>query len=400
MLDKQVCPNCGQLYDTGLTNCPLCGAAAQVIEVEGPGPRKRITEAERKQRRADRKEAEQEARRRRKDEQMLQDAEEERQLEEASQRRKEERRRKKEAKKAAKHPETPVEAEEAPAPAPQPAPTPVPTPVVTPGPARTKQRPAVQELRMKKDRTRTPRIFLVLSMILLIATLAVGGSYLLWKLDVVEIPWYDQLLEKKQAKEAASPVVPGETDAPGSTETPETEPFRPGVNCTALSLGETEITLTHAGDQTQITTTVEPSDTTDERIFQTSDENVVKVSPVGIVTAVSPGTAVITVTCGSKAAQCTIICEFEEVSDQTDSVKVDHLSLNKDDMTFFSAGESYVLTVTNVPAGTHVTWKTMDEAVATVDENGRVEAVGAGTTRVLAIVDDLQAECWVRCRFE
>ena len=396
MLDKQVCPNCGQLYDTGLTNCPLCNAAAQVIETEGPGPRKRITEAERKQRRADRKEAEQEARRRRKDEQLLQDAEEERQLEEASQRRKEERRRRKEAKKAAKRGDAPAgETEE------QPEPNPAPTPVVTPGPARTKQRPVVREVQEKRDRTRTPRIFLILSVILLTATLAIGGSYLLWKLDLVEIPYYDALLAKKQAAEAPQSLTPGGSETPaGSTAAPDTEPFRTGVNCTALTLGESEITLTHSGDQTQITTVVEPSDTTDERIFQTSDESVVKVSPVGIVTAVSSGSAVITVTCGAKAAQCTVLCDFEDASDQTDPVKVDHLALNKDDMTFFSAGESYVLTVTNVPAGTRVEWKSMDEAVATVDENGHVEAVGGGTTRVIAVVDGLQAECWVRCRFE
>ena len=206
MLDKQVCPNCGQLYDTGLTNCPLCGAAAQVVEVDSPVQRKRITEAERKKRRADRKEAEQEARRRRKDEQMLQDAEEERLLEEASQRRKEERRKKKEAKKAAKEAKKGTKApEDETVSQPGEAPAPVPTPVVTPGPARTKQRPVVQELRMKQDRTRTPRVFLILSMILLVATLAVGGSYLLWKLEVVRIPWYDQLLEYRLRRQHRGP---------------------------------------------------------------------------------------------------------------------------------------------------------------------------------------------------
>ena len=125
-----------------------------------------------------------------------------------------------------------------------------------------------------------------------------------------------------------------------------------------------------------------------------------RVSSTSAAAAVSSGSAVITVTCGAKAAQCTVLCDFEDASDQTAPVKVDHLALNKDDMTFFSAGESYVLTVTNVPAGTRVEWKSMDEAVATVDENGHVEAVGGGTTRVIAVVDGLQAECWVRCRFE
>jgi len=61
MLNKNVCPNCGQLYDTNLDKCPLCGTAPQVVDTADPVQRKRITEAERKQRRADRKEAEQEA---------------------------------------------------------------------------------------------------------------------------------------------------------------------------------------------------------------------------------------------------------------------------------------------------------------------------------------------------
>jgi rRNA maturation protein Nop10 len=53
-MNKNVCPNCGQLYDADLEKCPLCGTAAQVMESGSPF---------RKQRRAERKEAEQEARR-------------------------------------------------------------------------------------------------------------------------------------------------------------------------------------------------------------------------------------------------------------------------------------------------------------------------------------------------
>ena len=65
MINKNVCPNCGQLYDTELARCPLCGTAPQVVDTDAPVQRRRITEAERRQRRAERKEAEQEARRRR-----------------------------------------------------------------------------------------------------------------------------------------------------------------------------------------------------------------------------------------------------------------------------------------------------------------------------------------------
>ena len=88
MLNKNVCPNCGQLYDPELAKCPLCGTAPQVVETADPVQRKRITETERKQRRAERKEAEQEAKRRRKDARFIQDADEERLIEEEEARRK------------------------------------------------------------------------------------------------------------------------------------------------------------------------------------------------------------------------------------------------------------------------------------------------------------------------
>ena len=73
MLNKNVCPNCGQLYDTSLSKCPLCGTAPQVVENADPVQRRRITETERRQRRADQKEADQEARRRKRDARFLED---------------------------------------------------------------------------------------------------------------------------------------------------------------------------------------------------------------------------------------------------------------------------------------------------------------------------------------
>ena len=391
MSDQRVCPRCGQVFDSELEKCPLCDKPAQVYNGEPVQQRKRLTDAERRQRRAERKEADAEARLRRKEEKILQDAEEERRIEEEHQRRKEEKRRQKEARRPAKEQTLPAEEEE--------EETTSYTPVITPGPDRTKQRPTVREVDARRDRTRTPRIFLILSTLVLLATLIVGGSYLLWKLDVVDIPIYDELLAKKLAAEGAPSQNPGESGAQ-QTESTGTEPFRPRVNCTALTLDQSQITLTHAGDQTQLTTVVEPADTTDERIFQSSDDAVVKVSQVGIVTAVAPGSAVITVTCGANAAQCTVICEFEDVSETTDTSTIDHLALNKDDMTFFNPGENYALRVTNVPGDTEISWKSLDETIATVDENGYVTAVGPGTTRVIATVDGLSAECWVRCRFE
>ena len=394
MLNKNVCPNCGQLYDTNLSKCPLCGTAPQVVDTGDPVQRKRITEAERKQRRAERKEAEQEARRRRKDAQFMRDADEEREYEEEEARRKEEKRRRKEEKKAARRA---LEAEEDEDEAEQDD-----KPAYTAAPARDGRGP-MPETQNPRDPHRVPRIFLILSALALLAALAVGGSYLLWKLDVVDLPIYDQLVAKRdgQAEEPLNTETPAD---PAMSQPADSTAARPSgdssIPCTGVTLSQTELTFEQPGQQDQLIATLSPSNTTEDRSFTSSDTAVVKVSPVGIVTAIGPGEAVITVSCGSKSATCSVVCTFDEASTTTEAVVVDHLELIKDDMTFKAPGENYVLSVTNLPAGTEVSWRSLDESICTVDEKGHVVAVGAGTTRVIASYGSLTAECWVRCRFE
>lgn len=382
MMNKNVCPNCGQLYDTDLSKCPLCGTAPQVVDTGDPVQRKRITEAERKQRRADRKEAEQEAKRRRKDAQLIQDAEEERLIEEEEERRREEKRRRKEEKKAARRQNDPEELREEPAEAPV---APEPGFTVTPDQEGRKPQPAPPVYR---DRTRVPRIFLILSCLCLLAALAVGGSYLLWKLEVVELPIFDKLAAQKAE-------APGESGQPTGTTGQR-------VAVESIRLDQERVVFTAAGEQTSLTVTLEPADTTDEQKFQSSDETVARVSPVGIVTAVAPGTAVITVSCGDESAQCAVVCDFsEETQAQTETaLQVEELILIKDDMSFFAAGENYVLSVTNIPGNVPVEWTSQDESVCTVDQKGHVVAVGGGTTKVVATVGELSASCIVRCKFE
>lgn len=395
MLNKNVCPNCGQLYDPELAKCPLCGTAPQVVETADPVQRKRITEAERKQRRSERKEAEQEARRRRRDARFMADAEEERRIEEEDARRKEEKRRLKEEKKAARRAAAEELSKAEPAAQPE-----APLPFGTPAPARDGRKP-MPEPPVYRDRRRVPRVLLALSALVLLLTLVVGGSYLLWKLDAVKLPIYDKLAAQKN-QPAENPTEPIRTD-PAGTEafSRPTLPEGEGVACRAVILGETKLSFEERDSQTQLLVTLEPEDTTDERVFTSSDTAVVKVSPVGIVTAVGPGTAVITVSCGTQKAECEVVCDFAEDPNEGQlPVDVESLTLVKDDMTFFAAGENYVLSVTNIPAGTPVEWKSLDESICTVDANGHVVAVGEGTTRVIATVGELSAECWVRCKFK
>ena len=52
------------------------------------------------------------------------------------------------------------------------------------------------------------------------------------------------------------------------------------------------------------------------------------------------------------------------------------------------------------PAGAVVKWSSADPAVAAAEPDGRVTAVGPGTTQIFADVNGLRLSSWVRCRFE
>ena len=381
MINKNVCPNCGQLYDTELARCPLCGTAPQVVDTDAPVQRRRITEAERRQRRAERTEAEQEARRRRKDEQLARDAEEERLLEEEREARRAEKRRKKEEKRTMK--------EDRPAPARPVSPDTAPVPVVTPTPAQGKEARPMPKKEPQRDRGRVPRAYLVISCVALALALIIGSTYLLWKTELAKIPFYDNL----KGSSAATEPAPTDTEAPTTEDT--------SVRATKLSLSKTELTFTQAGDSEQLRAAVEPEDCTDPVQFTSSDDTVAKVGATGMVTAAGKGTATITAQCGEAVAQCVVTVDIPETTEpSTESTSVEGgLKLKVDDITFFEAKESTVLIVENVPAGTTVTWSSADESIATVDAEGHVTAVGKGTTTVTATVGEQSAQCVVRCNF-
>lgn len=76
------------------------------------------------------------------------------------------------------------------------------------------------------------------------------------------------------------------------------------VSCAGLTLSANTLTFTGEGSQA-LTATVAPDGCTDAVVWESSDTNVVTVDS-GVVTAVGNGDAVITVTCGSISAQCSV----------------------------------------------------------------------------------------------
>ena len=72
--------------------------------------------------------------------------------------------------------------------------------------------------------------------------------------------------------------------------------------------------------------------------------------------------------------------------DNVELVEVWTLKLDKKDMVL-DIGETDTITASGMPADKKVTWTSSDEAVATVDENGKVTAIASGIVEITATVD-------------
>lgn len=122
----------------------------------------------------------------------------------------------------------------------------------------------------------------------------------------------------------------------------------------------------------------DPADTTDNKAvtWSSADEKIATVKN-GVVTAKATGTTKITATVGTHKAECTV----------TVNAKLTGIKVTPDKVTV-EKGQKANLNVTYLPADTTdekaVTWKSENESVATVDENGVVTAVAGGKTKVIA----------------
>ncbi len=188
------------------------------------------------------------------------------------------------------------------------------------------------------------------------------------------------------------------------------------IPCTNVELDTTTIVLEQVGEAVMLDVKRVPSNTTDTITFASEDETVATVSSVGKITAVGNGTTKIVITCGDIIKEVEVTCQIEETTgdttedttedttndtteDTTTSENTkDVLELNRKDITFDQKGKSWML-YSGTIAKNLITWSTEDETVATIEE-GKVVAVGSGTTKVYAEYEDQKVSCIIRCVFK
>ena len=150
--------------------------------------------------------------------------------------------------------------------------------------------------------------------------------------------------------------------------------FCVGIPVTGVELDKEMLTLAE-GEEATLEATVSPSNASNKNVtWSSSNESVAKVDASGKITAVGVGTAIITVTTedGGYTDTCTVTVV---------TVPVTGVELNKEAIELTIGGtETLVATVLPSNASNkNVTWSSSNGAVATVDANGKVTAVGVGT---------------------
>lgn len=176
-----------------------------------------------------------------------------------------------------------------------------------------------------------------------------------------------------------------EPDGPKPTPTPTPTPPTPTtVAVSSVSLSKTSITLTE-GDKETLTATVLPNNATDKTVeWSSSNTSVASVSN-GTVTAIKAGTTTITVKTkdGGKTATCAVTVNAKVIP-------VSDVTLNKTELTL-TEGNSETLSATVKPddaTDKTVSWTSSDATVASVDDNGKVTAVKAGTATITVKTKD------------
>lgn len=205
---------------------------------------------------------------------------------------------------------------------------------------------------------------------------------------------------------------PVPTTEPPVVETTQAVTTEPRIPCQSLALSTGNAELTHEGNSFLLNVIVTPEDTTDELTFLSADESVATVTTDGRITAVAEGETVITILCGDQRISCPVTCKFTEDTQPTEqtgeaaeptaattAVEIDPnvvLKLKKSDIRLAVYYE-FKLELDCKLEPTQVTWSSAHPYIATVDENGVVTAVKAGTTEIKAQYGDQEVTCIVRC---
>ena len=205
-----------------------------------------------------------------------------------------------------------------------------------------------------------------------------------WSSDKTDVATVDGA-GKVTAVKPGEAVVTVTTEDGGKTATCKVTVKAKAVSVTEVTLDRTELTLTE-GETGTLTATVKPDNADNKKVTWSSDKTeIATVDGSGRVTAVKAGEAVVTVTTedGGKTATC-------KVTVKAKAVPVTGVEVNPWAVTLSVRGTSK-LSYTIRPADAtnqNVKWESESPSVVTVDSEGNVQGVAAGTAKICVTTED------------
>ena len=182
--------------------------------------------------------------------------------------------------------------------------------------------------------------------------------------------------------ECAVTVTDAAAPTPTPTTTPTNTPELKAPPVSSVTLGFDSVTL-EVGKNATLTATVSPPNAGNKNVtWKSSDTKIATVDAGGVVRGVAQGSATITVTTddGGKTAKCKVT-----VVSPVTSIEAAQTSV------YLKKGASAALSVAAItPDGSKaiLTWKTSNKSVVSVDKNGKVKALKAGTATITAEADN------------
>ena len=173
----------------------------------------------------------------------------------------------------------------------------------------------------------------------------------------------------------------------------------------SIALNSDTLNLVAGADGRQLVATTTPDNALLDNLtftYKSSDETVATVDKNCLVTPLKAGTATITVTAQAvvttngmplfttrATAKCTVT--VTDIAIPATNIELDAFSKT------MTVGDKAKLTATVKPADTtdKVTWKSNNDKIVSVDENGNITALAVGKTEVIATAGSVSAQCTI-----
>ncbi len=143
-----------------------------------------------------------------------------------------------------------------------------------------------------------------------------------------------------------------------------------------------DITDSEANPTKQLTITTDPLVTSDEVIWESSDDGVVRVDENGLVTAINGGSSTITVKVGEVSAKVNV-----QVNVKVSKIEIENIDENT--ITLYEDQKMDLIAKISPENATNkdIVWKILDDNIATIDQNGTLIGVKKGETKLTLTVD-------------